>query len=72
MEFRCTGVEIKEELIWVNEMFDLKYLGNEEHNKSNIVLIWTPDIKKDLPSYALANYSYEEAMEISHKRYRVQ
>ena len=63
---------MKEELICVNEMFDLKYLGNEEHKKSNIVLIWTLDIIKDLPSYALADYSNEEAMEVSHKRYRVQ
>ena len=53
-------------------MFDLKYMGNEEHNKSNTVLIWILDIIKDLPSYVLADYSNKEAMEISHKRYRVQ
>ena len=33
------------------------------------MLIWNPDIIKDLPSYAFADYSNEEAMEVSHKGY---
>ena len=46
---------------------EIKYYRNDERKNSNTVLILNLDIIKDLLSYALADYSNEEAMELSHK-----
>ena len=47
------------------------YYRKAKKKNSHIVLILNPDIIKDLRSYALADYSNEEAMELSYKRYGV-
>ena len=62
---------MNEELCCGTMSLELKYNRNEERQNSNTVLIFNPDIIKDLPSYALADYSNEEAMELSHKRHAV-
>ena len=62
---------MNEEVCCVIVILELNYNGNEERQNFNTVLILNPDIIKDLPSYALADYSNEEAIEQSHKRYAV-
>ena len=62
---------MQEEVRCLSMSVEIKHYRNDEGKTSNIVLILNSDILKDLPSYALRDYSNEEPMQLSHKRYRV-
>ena len=57
---------MNEEVCYTIVIFEVHYNENEKCHNSHFVLILNPDIIKDLPSYALADYSNEKAMELSH------
>ena len=71
--FKCweTSVELNAKGRCGTVISELNYYGKAKKKNSHIVLILNPDIIKDLRSYALADYSNEEPMELSYTRYGV-